>query len=158
LVDVGWIMCLAPSWHGRLARAVPRGGRLREHHGRDAGVVPRGGRLREHHGRDAGVVPRGGRLREHHGRDARAVTRGDRLREHHGRDARVVNSGSPLREHHGRDARATLSADWYWNSTFFASLIGAVVVLLALRAVDEDPFGAWWSVAAIVAISALAGA
>jgi hypothetical protein len=51
-----------------------------------------------------------------------------------------------------------LAAEWEWNATLFATLVGAMVVVLALRVAPEDPGGAWWSITALVMMSALAAA
>jgi len=48
--------------------------------------------------------------------------------------------------------------DWEWESALFASVVGAVTVLLALRGPLSDPTGAWWSIGALVSVSALAAA
>jgi hypothetical protein len=50
----------------------------------------------------------------------------------------------------------TFADDWKWDSTMFASVVGAITVTLALRGPFSDPAGAWWSVGALVAMSALA--
>ncbi len=48
------------------------------------------------------------------------------------------------------------AADWKWDAALFASLAGAWTVLMALRAAPSDPARPWWSVGALIAISALA--
>jgi hypothetical protein len=51
-----------------------------------------------------------------------------------------------------------LAAEWEWNTTLFTTLVGAGVVALALRAAPDDPGGAWWSITALLTMSALAAA
>lgn len=46
--------------------------------------------------------------------------------------------------------------DWTWDSELFTTLVGALTVLVALRATFSDPIGAWWSIGALLAMSALA--
>src|SRR5262249_11706606 len=41
------------------------------------------------------------------------------------------------------------------DSELFTALVGAMTVLVALRAPFSDPLGAWWSIGALLAISAL---
>jgi hypothetical protein len=48
--------------------------------------------------------------------------------------------------------------DWEWGATLCATTVGAVTVLLALRGAFSDPTGAAWSIAALLAMSALATA
>ena len=50
----------------------------------------------------------------------------------------------------------TFADDWEWDSVLFATAVGAIVVLAALRGPFVDPLGAWWSIGALVAMSALA--
>jgi hypothetical protein len=50
----------------------------------------------------------------------------------------------------------TFADDWKWDSTMFASVVGAITVVLALRGPFSDPAGAWWSVGVLLAMSALA--
>jgi hypothetical protein len=51
-----------------------------------------------------------------------------------------------------------LGADWPWNTTLFASVLGVSVVVLALRVIPEAPADAWWTIIAVLAMSALAAA
>jgi hypothetical protein len=51
-----------------------------------------------------------------------------------------------------------LDGDWEWGATLCATTVGAVTVLLALRGAFSDPTGAAWSIAALLAMSALAAA
>jgi len=46
--------------------------------------------------------------------------------------------------------------DWAWDSEAFAAFAGVIAVLVALRGPFSDPAGAWWSIGALLAISALA--
>jgi hypothetical protein len=50
----------------------------------------------------------------------------------------------------------TFADDWEWDCVAFATAVGAIVVLAALRGPFVDPLGAWWSIGALVAMSALA--
>jgi hypothetical protein len=50
----------------------------------------------------------------------------------------------------------TLSSEWRWDSILFASTVGAIAVLVALRGPFSDPLGAWWSIGALLAMCALA--
>jgi hypothetical protein len=50
----------------------------------------------------------------------------------------------------------TLADDWEWDSMLFATVVGASAALVALRVPFSDPLGAWWSIGALLAISALA--
>ncbi len=50
------------------------------------------------------------------------------------------------------------AGDWEWSSSLCATTVGAVTVLLALRAAFNDPTGAAWSIATLLAMSALAAA
>lgn len=50
------------------------------------------------------------------------------------------------------------SPEWAWSTSFYATLAGAVVIILALRAVPSDESGASWSIAALIAMTALAAA
>ncbi len=49
-----------------------------------------------------------------------------------------------------------LAPDWKWDAALYASIAGAWTVLLALRAAPSDPAKPWWSMGALVAMSALA--
>ncbi len=49
-----------------------------------------------------------------------------------------------------------LATDWRWQATLYASIAGAWTVLLALRSSINDPDRPWWSVGALVVMSALA--
>jgi len=53
-------------------------------------------------------------------------------------------------------AGLTLASDWHWESILFASTVGAIAVLVALRGPFSDPLGAWWSIGALLAMCALA--
>lgn len=46
--------------------------------------------------------------------------------------------------------------DWEWDCVVFATAVGAIVVLVALRGPFSDPLGAGWSIGSLVAMSALA--
>ncbi|HXD33507.1 MAG TPA: zinc ribbon domain-containing protein [Pyrinomonadaceae bacterium] len=48
------------------------------------------------------------------------------------------------------------SPEWERRVSFYATLTGALVVLLALRAAPSDVLGAWWSLAALIAVCGLA--
>ncbi len=50
----------------------------------------------------------------------------------------------------------TFADDWEWDSVLFATAVGSIVVLVALLGPFSDPLGAWWSIGALVAMSALA--
>lgn len=50
----------------------------------------------------------------------------------------------------------TFADDWEWDIELFAAVVGAASVLVALRGPFSDPLGAWWSIGALLAISALA--
>jgi hypothetical protein len=50
----------------------------------------------------------------------------------------------------------TFADDWEWDSVLFATVVGAMTVLSALRGPFTDPLGAWWSIGALLAMSALA--
>jgi len=50
------------------------------------------------------------------------------------------------------------AVDWEWETALFASVVGAVTVLVALRGPLTDPTGAWWSIGALISMSALAAA
>lgn len=50
----------------------------------------------------------------------------------------------------------TFAVDWEWDCVRFATAVGAIVVLVALRGPFIDPLGAWWSIGALLAMSALA--
>ena len=50
----------------------------------------------------------------------------------------------------------TLSGDWEQQSLLWATLVGVVVVLIALRGPFADPLGGWWSIWALLITSALA--
>ena len=50
----------------------------------------------------------------------------------------------------------TFADDWEWDCVLFATAVGAIVVLVALRGPFIDPLGAWWSIGALVSMSALA--
>ena len=50
----------------------------------------------------------------------------------------------------------TFDDDWVWDSELFATLVGAMAVLIALRGAFSDPRGAWSSIGALLAMSALA--
>lgn len=60
-------------------------------------------------------------------------------------------------EQFSRD-KSWFAEDWEWNTSLFATIIGAVTVLFALRAPFADPSGSSWSVATLVGMSALAAA
>ena len=51
-----------------------------------------------------------------------------------------------------------LEDDWEWNSALSATAVGAIAVLVAFRGPFSDPLGAWWSIGALLAMSALAAA
>lgn len=48
--------------------------------------------------------------------------------------------------------------DWSWKSELFTALVGTLTVAVALRAPFSDPLGAWWSIGALLALTALAAA
>src|SRR5207253_2835593 len=50
----------------------------------------------------------------------------------------------------------TFDDDWVWESELFAALVGAMAVIVALRGAFSDPRGAWSSIGALLAMSALA--
>ncbi|PYS34366.1 MAG: hypothetical protein DMF75_06675, partial [Acidobacteria bacterium] len=50
----------------------------------------------------------------------------------------------------------TFADDWQWDSELSATIVAALVVLIALRGPFIDPLGAWWSIGALLAMSALA--
>jgi hypothetical protein len=50
----------------------------------------------------------------------------------------------------------TFASDWRWDSILFASTVGAIAVLVALRGPFSDPLGAWWAIGALLAMCALA--
>lgn len=52
----------------------------------------------------------------------------------------------------------SLSADWERDTVLFASIIGGAAVLVGLRGPFSDPQGAWWSIAAVLAMCGLAAA
>lgn len=52
----------------------------------------------------------------------------------------------------------SLSATWERDTVLYASLIGAGTVLVGLRGPFSDPQGAWWSIAALLSMCALAAA
>jgi hypothetical protein len=52
----------------------------------------------------------------------------------------------------------TFVDDWEWDCVLFATAVGAIVVLVALRGPFIDPLGAFWSIGALLATSALAAA
>ncbi len=52
----------------------------------------------------------------------------------------------------------SLSADWEQDTVVFASIIGAAAVLVGLRGPFSDPQGAWWSIATLLTMCALAAA
>ena len=52
----------------------------------------------------------------------------------------------------------TLAATWSRDTVLFASLIGGLTVLVGLRGPFSDPQGAWWSIAALLAMCVLAAA
>ena len=49
-----------------------------------------------------------------------------------------------------------LAQDWQWDTDLSAAIVGALVVLIALRGPFTDPLGAWWSIGALLAMSVLA--
>jgi len=51
-----------------------------------------------------------------------------------------------------------LEDDWEWDSVLSATAVGAIAVLVAIRGPFSDPLGAWWSIGALLAMSALAAA
>jgi hypothetical protein len=51
-----------------------------------------------------------------------------------------------------------LEDDWEWNSVLSVTAVGAIAVLVAFRGPFSDPLGAWWSIGALLAMSALAAA
>jgi hypothetical protein len=50
----------------------------------------------------------------------------------------------------------TLDPTWEWDGILAATTIGAMSVLVAMRGPFIDPLGAWWSIGALLTISALA--
>jgi hypothetical protein len=48
--------------------------------------------------------------------------------------------------------------EWVWNTSFYSTFAGAIVILLALRAVPSDELGTVWSLVALIAMTALAAA
>jgi hypothetical protein len=49
-----------------------------------------------------------------------------------------------------------LADNWQRHSILFASIVGAIAVLVALRGPFSDPLGGWWSIGTLLAMSALA--
>jgi hypothetical protein len=54
------------------------------------------------------------------------------------------------------DIGLSFDAEWPRDSERFAAAVGAATVLVALRSPFSDPLGAWWSIAALLIMSALA--
>lgn len=52
----------------------------------------------------------------------------------------------------------TLADDWRWDTVLWATLVGTIAVMVALRSAFADPMGAWWSIGTLIAMSALAAA
>src|SRR5262249_46063405 len=52
----------------------------------------------------------------------------------------------------------SVAEDWQSDALVFATFIGASTILVALRGPFRDPQGAWWSIAALLAMCALAAA
>jgi hypothetical protein len=50
------------------------------------------------------------------------------------------------------------TSEWSWNTALFATILGAVTVMLALRCAPDDPSSPWWSIGALLAMCALAAA
>ncbi len=50
----------------------------------------------------------------------------------------------------------TFNDDWQWDGDLSATIVGAIVVLIALRGPFIDPLGAWWSIGALLAMNVLA--
>jgi hypothetical protein len=51
-----------------------------------------------------------------------------------------------------------LADDWEWDSELATAAVGVIVVLISLRGPFVDPLGAWWSIVALLAMSALGAA
>ena len=56
-----------------------------------------------------------------------------------------------------RIAPSGFTEEWTWNTVLFTTALGFGTVLLALRAGFDDAGSAWWSITALLAMSALAG-
>lgn len=57
-----------------------------------------------------------------------------------------------------RTGKPKFGVHWSRNTGILATIVGAVTVLLALRAAPADPAGAWWSIGVLVTMSGLAAA
>ena len=57
-----------------------------------------------------------------------------------------------------RTGKPQFADSWPRHTGLFATIVGILTVLLALRSALQDPVGAWWSVGTLLAMSALAAA